>query len=160
MVKLKPMTQKEFKLFLERDIRAYAEENVKACYWSEAEAIDKSRKEHVNLLPDGLASKDHHLFTIQDAEGRAVGVIWMKASLDSPRRSGFIFNLEIDEQYRGQGYATQAMLELEKVARAQGLEQLGLHVFAHNQIARGLYEKLGFMVSGLNMVKPLSAKIK
>jgi GNAT superfamily N-acetyltransferase len=61
-----------------------------------------------------------------------VGVLWFKANLDSSRASGFIFDLEIHEPYRRKGYARQAMLELEKVARGMGLRQLALHVFAYN----------------------------
>lgn len=155
MVHLVPMTRSEFEAFLERDTREYAEENVKAGYWAEAEALEKSRQEHEKLLPDGLKTKNNHLFTIYDAEN-AVGMIWMRANLDSPRPSGFIFDLFIEERFRHKGYATQAMLELEGVARQLGLRQLALHVFAHNQIARRLYEKLDYQVSSLNMMKELS----
>lgn len=154
MVKLVPMLQKDYEAFLERDIREYAKENVRAGYWSEAEALKKSREEHARLLPDGLKSKDHYLFTIYDAQD-AVGIIWMKANLDSPKPSGFIFDLEIDEKFRHKGYATRAMLQLEEFARELGLRQLALHVFAHNRIARTMYEKLDYQVSSLNMLKEL-----
>jgi ribosomal protein S18 acetylase RimI-like enzyme len=158
MIQLVPMTQKDFEAFLERDIRAYAEENVKGGYWSEAEALEKSRKEHEGLLPEGLKTKNHYLYTIQDADhGNKVGIIWMRINADSPKPSGFIFDLEIDEPFRRKGYATQAMLRLEEVARRFGLQQLGLHVFAHNQTARALYDKLGYRVASLNMMKPLSS---
>jgi ribosomal protein S18 acetylase RimI-like enzyme len=155
MVKLIPMTQNEFKAFLERDIREYAAENVRAGYWSEAEALEKSRQAHDRLLPDGLKTKDQYLYTLHE-DKQAVGMIWMKANLDSPRPSGFIFDLFIEAPFRQKGYASQAMLELEEVARGLGLQQLGLHVFAHNQAATKLYEKLDYRVSSLNMIKKLS----
>ena len=47
------------------------------------------------------------------------------------------------------------MQELENVARGMGLRQLGLHVFAHNQAARALYEQLGYQTASLNMIKDL-----
>ena len=131
MVRLVPMTPAEFEAFLEHDIREYAQERVRAGYWSETEAMARSRKEHRGLLPDGLKSRYHHIYTIQETgNGEAVGVLWLKTNLDSSRASGFIFDLEIHEPYRRKGYARQAMLELENVARDMGLKQLGLHVFA------------------------------
>lgn len=154
MVKLVAMTDREFEAFLERDIREYAAENVKAGYWSEAEAANKSRQEHERLLPQGLKTKDHYLYTIRDGE-QPVGMIWMKANLNSPRPSGFIYDLFIEEAFRQRGYASQAMLQLEEAARGLGLKQLGLHVFAHNRPAASLYEKLEYRVSSLNMIKDL-----
>jgi ribosomal protein S18 acetylase RimI-like enzyme len=156
MVKLTPVTQEEFQEFLERDIREYAAEKARAGHWAEAEALEKSRLEHERLLPDGPKTRDHHLYTIR-AEEDAVGMIWLKASLDSPRPTGFIYDLFIAERFRRKGYASQAMLQLEEVARGLGLQQLGLHVFAHNQAAVSLYERLGYRVSSLNMAKDLPA---
>ncbi len=130
--------------------------SVRAGFWSEAEAVDRSRQEHEKLLPDGVATKDHFIYTIQEAErGRAVGVLWLMVNLASPRPSGFIFDLEIDEPYRRKGYAREAMLELERLARQMGLRQLGLQVFAHNTGARTLYESLGYGVASLNLLKDL-----
>jgi len=156
MVQLVPMTPEEFEVFLERDIREYAQERVRAGFWSEAEALARSRKEHRALLPDGLKSRYHHLYSIQDSEGgEAVGVLWLKTDFDSSRASGFIFNLEIHEPFRRRGYGRQAMLELENLARSMGLRQLGLHVFAHNQDARALYDGLDYTIASINMLKDL-----
>jgi ribosomal protein S18 acetylase RimI-like enzyme len=156
MVKLTPMTQPEFDAFLEADILSYAHENVLAGYWSETEAMARSRKEHKALLPKGPKSLYHHFYTIRDAKTeQAVGVLWFRTDLDSSRGSAHIFDLEIDEPYRRQGYARAAMQELENVARGMGLRQLGLHVFAHNGAARGLYDALGYQVASLNMLKDL-----
>ena len=156
MVRLTPMTEEEFRPFLEHDIQEYAESQVRAGNWSQAEALSRSRREHHTLLKDGLKSKFHHLYTIRESEhNEAVGVLWFKANLDSSKASGFIFDLEIHEPFRRKGYARQAMLELEKVAREMGLRQLALHVFAYNDEARTLYESLGYMVASLNLLKEI-----
>lgn len=156
MIQLTPMTESEFAEFLDRDIREYAAERTKAGYWSEAEALTRSRREHKALLPDGLKSRYHHLYTIRESEtNQAVGVLWLKTDFDTSRASGFIFDLEIHEPYRHKGFASQAMQELENLARGMGLRQLGLHVFSHNQAARALYEKLGYQTASLNMLKDL-----
>lgn len=157
MIKLIDMTPKEFDAFLERDIKEYAEENVKAGYWSKTDALKRSRKEHERLLPEGLKTKDHYLFTIETSLDGRVGMVWLRTDHESPVPSGFIFDLYIDEAFRRKGYARQAMLQLEAKAREFGLKKLGLHVFAHNQGARALYENLGYQVSSLNMIKELPA---
>ncbi len=152
--KLLPMTQAEYDKFLERLIPEYAADNVRAGYWDESEALEKSRKETERLLPEGLQSKDHHLFTLYDGD-QAVGWIWLKANMDRPVKSGFIFDVYIDEQQRGKGYGKQIMLLIEEKARELGLKSIGLHVFASNDVARKLYENVGYTVSSLNMIKQL-----
>jgi ribosomal protein S18 acetylase RimI-like enzyme len=156
MIRLVPMTEEEFKAFLDHSIPEYAESNVRAGSWSRTEALARSRREHRALLRDGLRSKYHHLYTIRESDGgEAVGVLWFRANLDSATPSGFIFDIEIDESHRRKGYARQAMQQLEEIARKMGLRQLELHVFAFNEGARSLYESLGYTVTSLNMAKRL-----
>ena len=156
MVRLIPMTGKEFEEYLERNIERYAEENVKAEYWAPAEALEKSRKEHQQLLPTGLATKDHHFLKIQDEGAMVIGAAWLKAIHDTALPSGFVYDLFIEEAHRGQGYGKQAMLALEERAKELGLRTLALHVFAHNSVARALYERLGYEVKSLNMIRVLT----
>jgi len=154
MSKLIPMTQPEYTAFLERLIPEYAADNVRAGYWAESEALEKSRKDIENLLPEGLQSKDHYLFTLYDGD-QAVGMIWLKANMDRPVKNGFIFDVYIDEQQRGKGYGKQLMLLIEDKARELELKSIGLHVFAYNDVARKLYETVGYEVSSFNMLKTL-----
>ena len=154
MSKLIPMTQPEYEAFLEHLIPDYAAENVRAGYWDESEALEKSRKETESLLPQGLQSKDHYLFTMYDGD-QAVGRVWLKANLDRPVKSGFIFDVEIKEEFRGKGYGRQIMLLIEEKARELGLKSIGLHVFGYNTVAKKLYESVGYEVSSLNMSKKL-----
>ena len=154
MSKLIPMTQTEFDAFLERIIPEYAADNVKAGYWDESEALEKSRKETNGLLPQGLQTENHYLYTVYD-EDQAVGIVWMRANVNRPTKSGFIFELRVGERFRGKGYGKQAMLLIEEKAREMGLQSIGLHVFAYNDVARSLYEKLGYEASSLNMKKDI-----
>ena len=154
MPKLIPMTQSEYEAFLARAIPDYAADNVRAGYWSESEAMEKSRAGYEKLLPQGLQTENHFLYTLYDA-GEAVGMIWIRADLQSPIESGFIFELYVDEKFRGKGYGKQAMSLIEEKARELGLKSLGLHVFAVNNVARNLYENVGYEVSSLNMTKKL-----
>jgi RimJ/RimL family protein N-acetyltransferase len=157
MVQLVPMKPTEFEAFSAQDILEYAQENIRAGYWTPEEAAEKSRAAHELLLPQGMDTPDHYFFTIRaDEEQQAVGVVWLAIRRESAEPSGFIYDLSIGEPYRGKGIATQAMLALEEKAKALGLQALYLHVFAHNQTARALYDKLGYQVTSLNMVKKLT----
>ncbi len=156
MIRLLPMTEGEFEAYLARDIATFAEVMVKAGYWNAPSALDKSRAAHQRLLPEGLATGDHHIFTIEDTERcEKVGAIWLAVDREYDGPAGFIYDLVIDEPYRRMGFATQAMLALEEKAKELGLVILRLHVFTYNAVARSLYEKLGYEVSSLNMAKSL-----
>ena len=40
--------------------------------------------------------------------------------------------------------------------QALGVQRIGLHVFGHNTGAQALYARLGYGVTGLNLLKPLA----
>lgn len=154
MSKLVPMIQTEYDVYIEQLIREYAADNIRAGYWSEDEALEKSRKQTKSLLSQGLQTKDHYLYTLYDGD-TAVGMIWLRAELDRPIKSGFIFDVEIKEEFRGKGYGKQAMLLIEEKARELGIKRMGLHVFGYNDVAKNLYERVGYKVSSVNMLKDL-----
>ena len=154
MSKLIPMSPPEFDVYLTHLIPDYAADNIRAGYWDEAEALEKSRQQIESLLPKGLQTQDHYIYTLVDGE-QTVGMIWLKAQLDRAVKSGFIFDVMVDEKFRGKGYGRQLMSLIEEKAREMGLKSIGLHVFAYNQVAKHLYESLGYEVSSLNMIKKL-----
>ena len=154
MITLTPMTQSEFDAFLAQAVPEYAADNVRAGYWDESEALEKSRKEFETLLPQGVQSENHFLYSIYDGE-EAVGMIWMRANMDRPVKSGFIFDIRVEDKFRGKGYGKQAMLLIEEKARELGLKSIGLHVFAYNTVAKNLYEGIGYETTSLNMIKQL-----
>ncbi len=156
MIRLDPMTEDEFRVFQDRDITSYASENVKAGYWTEQEALEKARQQYAKLLPNGVQTEGHHLFTIvETAAETKIGVLWLQVRKEGARSSGFIYSIELDENQRGKGYGRQAMLALEQKARDLGLKAIGLHVFAHNTTAHHLYEKMGYQTKSMNMIKEL-----
>lgn len=61
----------------------------------------------------------------------------------------------IFEQYQGQGYGKKAMKEAEIIAKQLGMNKIGLNVFGHNKIARGLYEKMGYEITNITMAKTI-----
>lgn len=154
MSKLIPMTQPEFDVYYEALIPDYAADNVRAGYWTESESLEKSRKQTEGLLPQGLQTKDHYLYTLRDND-QSIGMVWLKAELDRPVKSGFIFDVRIDEPFRGKGYGKEIMLLAEEKARELGIKRIGLHVFGYNEVAKKLYERIGYRYSSYNMLKDL-----
>jgi ribosomal protein S18 acetylase RimI-like enzyme len=152
MITISAMKQAAFERFLERTIPEYANEKVAAGNWPLEGSLERAQEEYQKLLPDGLATPNQHLYSIE-RDGEDVGVIWL-AALDEVD-DGFILELYVNENVRGQGIASAAMRALEGEAKRLGFKKLGLHVFGHNMIARGLYEKLGYAITNLNMAKSL-----
>jgi RimJ/RimL family protein N-acetyltransferase len=157
VVRLVPMTETEFHAYLEQDIERYAQEHVRAGDWSAPEAWQKSREEHQQLLSDGLATKNHHFFSIADeALGSTVGVIWFAIYDKQLQPLAFVYDFLIYEPYQRRGYGTQAMLALEAKVKDLNIDKIALHVFAHNRVAQALYEKTGFEITGIDMAKKLT----
>ena len=155
MVRLVPMTESEFEVYLEKAIPEYAADKARAGDWSEDDALELSRKSYQTLLPQGIKTEHHYLFRIQIEEtGEKIGILWMKH--EAPRPHGFIFDISLDEAKRGEGYGKQAMLAIEQVAKDLGIETIGLHVFTHNPAALQLYKGLGYEITSQNMGKRLS----
>lgn len=155
VISIRPMTETEFEAFLAQSVKSYAEEKAEAGDWTAEEALDRSRKEHDRLLPNGLSTPHQHLYTIE-SKGQKAGRVWLSSDPATAGGSGFIYDLYIGEPFRRQGVAKRAMLLIEQEARRLGLKSLALHVFGHNDAARALYEGLGYTITNLNMAKPLS----
>ena len=154
MIRLVPMTESEFETYMEKVVPEYAVENVIAGYWSEEEALERSRKAFTNLLPRGLKTENNYLFRVRlEENGEKIGILWIKH--ETPRPHGFILDISLDQAQRGKGYGKQAMLALEEFAKGLGIETLALHVFAYNMAAMQLYKGLGYEVTSQNMTKKL-----
>jgi len=152
VIDLRPMTSEEYAVYLERSVAEYAEDKVKAGNWIESEALERSRKEFANFLPDGKDTDGMFLCSIvESGSGQPVGIIWYGGIGDSSRPIWFIYDFSILEDHRRHGYAMQALKKLESLAAEQGIESIGLHVFGHNTAARTLYERAGFEITNINM---------
>jgi ribosomal protein S18 acetylase RimI-like enzyme len=157
MVQLVPMGEDDFRAYSARAVPRYAEDNIKAGAWDPATALEKAERTYRKLLPDGVESENQHLHSIVDEEQDSkIGMIWFMVQRAGGVPSAYICDFEIFEQFRRRGYARRALLALEDRLRAEGVSRIELHVFAHNQAARSLYEKLGYESTGINMAKRLA----
>jgi ribosomal protein S18 acetylase RimI-like enzyme len=157
VIRLVPMTASDFRSYREDLIKTYAEEKVRSGNWSEGESLNRSEKETDQLLSNGIATQDHYLFSIYDeALAKNVGILWFAVVHWGGKSQAFIYDIEVDAALRGKGFGKQALMALEEKVKALGLDSIGLHVFGFNHSARALYEKLGYEITNINMIKKLS----
>lgn len=154
MVTLQPMTKREFEHYMRYAIEDYAKDKVAAGNWHEDEALALSKATYERLLPDNEKTDNHYLMSVFHEE-LVVGMIWIAQQAPENPSAGYIYDFVIFEQYQGQGYGKQTMKEVEVLAKELGITQIGLNVFGHNDIARSLYEKMGYEITNITMVKKI-----
>lgn len=63
----------------------------------------------------------------------------------------YVSNLAVAQSLRRQGIGSQLLMACEPIAKAWGFQELFLHVKDENQVARGLYQKLGYRLHRLEL---------
>jgi ribosomal protein S18 acetylase RimI-like enzyme len=155
-VRLEPMPADAFVRFRQDSIRSYAAEHVRAGDWTEAEAPMLALKAMENLLPVGLATEGHEFFEIIDAQvGGVVGLLWYARRERAGESIAYVYDIQIQPEFRRKGHARAAFLALERRVAAQGMRGISLHVFGHNSGAHALYASLGYHDTHVSMFKPL-----
>jgi len=157
MTILRSMTDAEFLAWREEAIPAYAADKVASGQWAEDDALELSRKEYQELLPDGVHTKDNHFFSILDREAAPVGVLWFAVKTKFAARIAYVFDVSVRPQRQREGHAHRAFVALEQEVQRLGLSGMALHVFGHNAAARALYAKLGFQPTNISLYKAVGA---
>jgi ribosomal protein S18 acetylase RimI-like enzyme len=150
------MPHSTFSLYAENAISAYAAENIESGRWPKDGALERSRADFNELLPQGLATPNQHLFIMQSGN-ETVGYLHLAVVEKQGFSQAFVYDVEVLATHQRQGHAKRAFAALEPIVRALGLSQIGLHVFAQNEAARALYRSLGYQVTSINMLKKLGA---
>ena len=155
MINLRPMTQTEYDAYLPVLREEYAADRAKNLHDSLDAQLQEADRQIASLLPQGLETPDHLLWRVVTADGEIpVGVLWV--FLDSAAKRAFIYDIQIDEAFRGKGYGEATMNRLEVELQARNVRQIGLSVFGENQVASHLYKKLGYYTVATNMQKDVS----
>ena len=89
--------------------------------------------------------------------GDRAGLLWLgpRHNLLTGEHEAWIYNVTVVPQCRGCGVAKMLMAHAEEYARTQGYNVIGLSVAVHNEIARGLYQRLAYSESNILMRKSL-----
>ncbi|AMM21408.1 hypothetical protein AX769_16325 [Frondihabitans sp. PAMC 28766] len=150
----RPLTDDEFAAWRDAQLADYAESLERSSGISPESARARSEKEFFGALPDGLQTARMHVLAVLDAAGEKAGVLWVgpHPSFDG---SGYVYDIVIEQDHRGAGLGRATMLAAEEVSKAEGWSKIGLNVFGDNEVARGLYDSLGYAVASTRMIKPL-----
>ncbi|MFB8736363.1 GNAT family N-acetyltransferase [Bacillus sp. SL00103] len=81
-------------------------------------------------------------------EKRRLAGFWLCYDPNHPQKEGFIYNFIIRNVSRKR-LCKAGHCSIRGRGKSLGSAKLSLHVFAHNQIARSLYEKTGFEETGI-----------
>ena len=139
-VQLVPMAASTHDAYLAQGVREYAQAREKAGETQER-AQEAAQEQMAALLPDGLATADHHFF-VGMVDGERVGTLW----LGTERPMAFVYDVVVDEDQRRRGYGAGLMRAGAAWSRARGAHALGLNVFGYNHGAKTLYDRLGYHV--------------
>jgi ribosomal protein S18 acetylase RimI-like enzyme len=158
MVQLEPMTETQFRSYLDTAVEDYAQAHLKAGDCAPEDALRLAQEDYKKLLPSGLQSTNNFMFTIHDnalGKNESIGMVWFAVTAKRVVKSSFIYDLNIREDLRGKGYGRKVMEKVEELIQEMGIDTVGLHVFGYNHAARTLYEKMGYQVTGIGMTKTL-----
>ncbi|MDT0109973.1 GNAT family N-acetyltransferase [Listeria booriae] len=145
---LELMKQADFATFSENLSIAYAEDKVEAGTWLASEALANAKQSMRDTLPNGVNTPNHFIWDVIRSHEK-VGTLWVCQE----EQSYFIYDIIIFEAFQNQGLGSELLAVLEEEARAQGITEIGLHVFGHNKRAIHVYEKMGFETTDISMRK-------
>ncbi len=149
-MKLKVLTKKEFDKYVVHSVSNYEKELIKMGH-TESQAKQESKATFDRILPKGMDTEGHIFNYAYDNE-ELIGFIWYGFR---GKDNAFIYDFEIVEEKRRQGYGRKVMLACEQEAKEKGAKVMGLHVFGHNKGARALYESLNYYPTSIQMKKNL-----
>lgn len=150
MVELRIMGAEGFQTWRVDIWKSYFQELVRSGL-SEA-AAKKNVDENISAtMPNGDLQPGNEVFEVISGE-TTIGVVW----LWQDGTEWFIYDIDINEAYRGQGLGRKTMKAIEAHVKAQGGTAIALSVFGFNEVARNLYVSEGYETTRLQMKKTLS----
>lgn len=152
VLRLEPMTPATYDVWRGDAVRVYAQEFVDSGILEAEGAAERARKDFDELLPEGLATPNHLLWSAHvEGEDESVGAIWVKLTVEPAPTRAYVYALDVHPPYRRRGYGQAIMEAAIETCRQREVVSIGLNVFGHNDVARRMYDRLGFVVVATNM---------
>lgn len=152
-VHLKPMPSDRLAEWIKTSNEAYRLSRIEAGESPEL-AAKRAQESSAKYFENGQPLPLHQIFDVVNSDNEVVGWLWIGPQ-DGSETDWWVWDVEIDEAHRRNGYARQALLRGEAEARALGATSIGLNVFGFNSGAQALYESLGYGIAAVNMSKKL-----
>jgi RimJ/RimL family protein N-acetyltransferase len=153
MVQLIKMDTETFQRFARHSAATYAQALEQA--YAQERTSPEGENLLSNLLPQGLETPNHYLFTLHDDDGEQVGVLWYGIIEDDDAKTLFIYDFEIFPYAQRRGHAKTTLKQIQQWATTQGIQHLELNVFFDNHPARMLYDWFGMKPTEMTMTKAL-----
>jgi ribosomal protein S18 acetylase RimI-like enzyme len=154
-LQLRPLREDEYPAWRRVELDEYARDISENGDTPLDAARRKAETDMAEILPDGLATPKHWIYVL-DVHSAGVGRLWLAEREIDGRRAIFIFDIHVDEAFRGRGFGRAAMLLVEREALARDIHRIELNVFGANTVARELYRSLGYVERSVRMAKDLA----
>jgi ribosomal protein S18 acetylase RimI-like enzyme len=106
------------------------------------------------LFHENTPAPGQHVMDVFDGDS-IVGTLWLSQQQEGTSSEWFVYDVVVDEPFRGRGYGRSTMQAAETFVEERGGTRLGLNVFGNNVVARSLYESMDYMTVSINMAKEL-----
>jgi len=156
-VSLRPLTDEEYAGYRPLAVTKTVAELVRGRGMTPEAAQQRAEDGLPRTLADLLAVEGSSMSRVLADSGDPVGWLWLGPA-PTAGDGLWVFDVEIDEPYRGQGLGRATMLAAEEAARDRGFPVVRLNVFGTNTTATALYGSLGFQVDASQMSKRLGAE--
>ena len=153
---LRPISSAEFSDYEIYFIEDYSKEITENYPYSKQKAIAIAQEDLEKSFPERISMTPNELMCIDITSDQCVntcGYLWY--SHTSNDKKAFICDFYIINNYRSNGYGQQAMHTLEELLASKGVQHITLRVAYQNEQARRLYQKIGFNITGYNMIKKI-----
>jgi ribosomal protein S18 acetylase RimI-like enzyme len=155
-VRLVPMSATRYPGWAAESITGFAEQQVASGSMPAREAREYAEREFDKLLPEGLLTREHHIWSALDGDVE-VGYLWIRVREQSTEVEGYVFDVAVRARLQRRGYGRALMLAGEEAARDLGADTMRLTVFGHNRAAQRLYDSLGYETSATQMSRRLDS---
>ena len=123
---------------------------------------DELKQAHRAELLQFIEGKQNNVILIAtNMDEERVGYIWIAERgycdpWDFENFSAWIYDVRVAPAWRGHGLGKRLVLQAEQAAQRKGFERIGLHVFAFNEVARRIYDSVGYQVVNRHFKKQIT----
>jgi ribosomal protein S18 acetylase RimI-like enzyme len=145
------MRKDEFQPYLDHFIPEYVADLCGNYAMSRDAAHEKVMKALEQDFPNGWGTEKQTLLCIE-SNGQTVGVLWY----NTDGHAAFVADFEIYAPHRNTGAGTRAMQIFEQHLAGLGITEIHLRVAGDNPRAKRLYDRAGFTVTGIRMMRVIA----
>lgn len=142
-VVLRPVTDEGVRRYRDAVFADYVGELVTVAGMAPDAAAAKATVDTDSQLPATAGDPSQMLLDAYDGDDY-VGAIWIARQAPHNIPGAWVNDVRVAPTKRGAGYGKAIMRAAEELLAAEGVSELGLSVFAHNQVAREMYVSLGY----------------